>query len=154
MKVRSRGGSRTAATSKMERFMIIGNGWKPLTIITKRSILRVAAALDPALRSVNRLSINQTLNQLSKVSVGRHSEQYLFGKFAMNHYQNICDRVCLYYISTLLANSFEHLAHFGFVCLFFACWIGHESKIAGLTNRVQQVKFVQSYCDYNFLEMK
>ena len=42
-----RGGSRTAATSKMERFVIIVNGWKPLTIITKRSILDVAAALDP-----------------------------------------------------------------------------------------------------------
>ena len=30
-----RGGSRTAATSKMEHFVIIVNGWKPLTIITK-----------------------------------------------------------------------------------------------------------------------
>ena len=46
--------SRAAATSKMERFVIIVsgwkgfvitvNGWKPLTIITKRSILDVAAA--------------------------------------------------------------------------------------------------------------
>ena len=41
-----RGGSRAAATFKMERFMIIVNGWKPLTIITKHSILDVAAALD------------------------------------------------------------------------------------------------------------
>ena len=41
-----RGGSRTAAISKMERFVIIVNGWKPLTIITKRSILDVAAVLD------------------------------------------------------------------------------------------------------------
>ena len=45
----NRGGSRTAATSKMERFDIIVNGWKPLTIITKRSILDVAAVLDPPL---------------------------------------------------------------------------------------------------------
>ena len=44
-----RGGSRTAATSKMERFVIIVKGWKPLTIITKRSILDVAAVLDPSL---------------------------------------------------------------------------------------------------------
>ena len=29
--------------------MIIVNGWKPLTIITKRSILDAAAALDPPL---------------------------------------------------------------------------------------------------------
>ena len=45
----SRGGSRNAATSKMERFLIIVNGWKPLTIITKRSILDIAAVLDPPL---------------------------------------------------------------------------------------------------------
>ena len=31
----------------MERFVIILNGWKPLTIITKRSILDVAASPDP-----------------------------------------------------------------------------------------------------------
>ena len=47
----SRGGSRAAATSKMECFVIIVNGWKPLTIITKRSVLDVAAALDPPLGS-------------------------------------------------------------------------------------------------------
>ena len=44
-----RGGSRVAATSKMERFVIIVNGFQSLTIITKRSILDVAAALDPPL---------------------------------------------------------------------------------------------------------
>ena len=43
----SRGGSRAAATSKMERFMIIVNGFQPLIIITNRSILDVVAALDP-----------------------------------------------------------------------------------------------------------
>ena len=31
----------------MERFVIIVNGWKPLTVITKRSILDIAAVLDP-----------------------------------------------------------------------------------------------------------
>ena len=44
-----RGGSVTAATSKMERFVVIVNGWKPLTIITKRSVLDVAAVLEPPL---------------------------------------------------------------------------------------------------------
>ena len=48
----SRGGSRAAVTFKMECFVIIANGWKPLNIITKRSILDVAAALDPPLISV------------------------------------------------------------------------------------------------------
>ena len=47
-----RGGSWSAATSKMEHFLIIVNGWKPLTIIIKSSILDVAAVLDPFLLSV------------------------------------------------------------------------------------------------------
>ena len=33
----------------MEHFVIIVNGWKPLAIITKSSILDVAAVLDPPL---------------------------------------------------------------------------------------------------------
>ena len=44
-----RGGSRAAATFKMECFVIIVNGFQPLTINTKHSILAVAAALDPPL---------------------------------------------------------------------------------------------------------
>ena len=47
----SRGGSRTAATPKMECFVIILNSWKPLTIITKLSIFDVATVLDPPLSS-------------------------------------------------------------------------------------------------------
>ena len=44
-----RSGSRAAATSKMEGFVIIVNGCKALTTITKRSILDVAAVLGPPL---------------------------------------------------------------------------------------------------------
>ena len=43
------GGSRTAAASKMELFVIIVNGFEPLTIITKCSILDIAAVLNPPL---------------------------------------------------------------------------------------------------------
>ena len=39
----------TAATSKMELFVIIVNGLLPLTIITKWSILDVVAVLHPRL---------------------------------------------------------------------------------------------------------
>ena len=49
-----RGGPRATATSKMEHFVIIVNGFvvivngfQLLTIITKRSILDIATALDP-----------------------------------------------------------------------------------------------------------
>ena len=44
-----RGGSRTAATSKVEFFVIIVNGCKLSTIITKSSILDAAAVPDPHL---------------------------------------------------------------------------------------------------------
>ena len=47
--VKIRSGSRAAATSKMERFVITVNGFQPLTLITKHSILDVTAALDPPL---------------------------------------------------------------------------------------------------------
>ena len=52
-----RGGSRAATASKMECFVIIVNGWKPLTIITKQSILDVTAALDPPLMPIPYLQI-------------------------------------------------------------------------------------------------
>ena len=45
-KIVFRGGSWTAARTKMELFAIIGNGFQPLTIITKCYILDVAAILD------------------------------------------------------------------------------------------------------------
>ena len=45
-----KGGSRTAATPKMECFVIIVNDWKLLSIITMSAILDVAAVLDPPLK--------------------------------------------------------------------------------------------------------
>ena len=47
-----RGGPGTAATSKMEHFVIIVNGFQPLTIVTKSSILDIAAVLDPPLQLI------------------------------------------------------------------------------------------------------
>ena len=44
-----RGGPRTSATSKVELFVIIVNGFQPLTIITRSSTLDVAAVQDPPL---------------------------------------------------------------------------------------------------------
>ena len=42
-------GSRAAPPSKVERFVMIVNGFQSLTIITKCSILDIAAVLDPPL---------------------------------------------------------------------------------------------------------
>ena len=55
IKSKTRAGSRTAATSKMEYFVIIVNGWKPLTIITKHSISDAAAVLDEPLKTIDPL---------------------------------------------------------------------------------------------------
>ena len=57
-----RGGSRAAATYKMECFVIIVNGFQPLTIITKRSVLDVAAALDPTLMCIEGFYPIQVIN--------------------------------------------------------------------------------------------
>ena len=54
----TRVGSRTTATSKMEHFVIVVNGCKPLTITTKCSILDVAGVLDPPLITVLDLQRN------------------------------------------------------------------------------------------------
>ena len=51
----NRGGSRTAVATKMERFVIIVNDWKPLAIITKSSILDVVAVLQKSLLKKERL---------------------------------------------------------------------------------------------------
>ena len=52
LNTKGRGGSRAAATSKIECFVIMVNDWKPLNIITKRSILEAAAVLNPPLKSL------------------------------------------------------------------------------------------------------
>ena len=51
MQIHTGGGSRTAATSKRELFVIIVNGFQSLTIITKSSTVDVAAVLDPYLHT-------------------------------------------------------------------------------------------------------
>ena len=55
----NRGGSWAAATSNMEGFQVIVNGWKPLTIITKCSILDVAEGLDSPLAKIPKFHFSQ-----------------------------------------------------------------------------------------------
>ena len=63
---RDRGGSRTAATYKMDRIVIIINSFQPLTIITKRFILDVAAVLDPPLRELGEILVFYAVYVVSK----------------------------------------------------------------------------------------
>ena len=55
-------GSRTAATFTMEHFAIIVNGFQPLTIITKRSILDVPTVLDPPLKLACQIELNCSMH--------------------------------------------------------------------------------------------
>ena len=68
-----RDGSRAAATPYMERFVIRVNGFQPLTIITKRSILDVAAALDPPLD----MTLTQPVITCSKLTIETQYVQYV-----------------------------------------------------------------------------
>ena len=67
----TRGGCRASETSKMECFVITVNGLKPLTIITKRSILDVAAVLDPRLVAFgfSKLFLEYLVGYLSLISL-------------------------------------------------------------------------------------
>ena len=57
---RLRDGSKAAATSKIELFVIIVNSWKPLTTNTESSILNVAAVLDSPLRLIFKIPFKDT----------------------------------------------------------------------------------------------
>ena len=46
----------------MEHFVIIVNGWKRLTIITKSSILDAAAVLDPPLKLLTKIQKRSILD--------------------------------------------------------------------------------------------
>ena len=67
--VLSRGRSRAAATSKMEYFVIIVDGFQPLTIITERFILEIAAALDPSVLCNFKFFGNHSATQFSLLSL-------------------------------------------------------------------------------------
>ena len=64
--------------------MIIVNGWKPLTIITKHSILDVAAALDLP------LGLFLLLYRIPQVANGGRLEKKLFLKIPQNSQENTC----------------------------------------------------------------
>ena len=112
----TRGGSRAAATSKMECFVIIVNGCQPLTIITKRSILNVAAALDPPLLTIHCLcKSNQPL------FVGNNVKERISRRvFQENKTHQVFAKTNIFYpppspIRTRNARFSEHLMCFVFL---------------------------------------
>ena len=85
--IHSRGRSRTAVTSKMEHFVIIVNAWKPLSIITKSSILAVAAVLDRPLdsklnsKSHRKVSVKQLIKNETHFGENQNTQQLFIGDF-------------------------------------------------------------------------
>ena len=55
----------------MELFVIIVNGWKPLTIITKSFILDIAAVLDQPLKtlSTNQIAESRSFDNILNLSL-------------------------------------------------------------------------------------
>ena len=85
--VLDRGGSKTAATSNiLERFMIIVNGFQPLTVITKRSILDVAAVLDPPLLEIFIFRISSSASKLTQ-------QEFIFNYGNTRTMREICSKL-------------------------------------------------------------
>ena len=78
----------------MECFVTIVHGWKPLTIMTKHSILDVAAALDPPPTRLNKMcfwSIKSKVgNTYTKywLYIGKFTSSHIYTLFALH---NICE---------------------------------------------------------------
>ena len=62
---RPRGGSRTAATSKMERFVIIVNGSKPVCLICKLLNTKIRFSLRISLVNVNKSTVLRVCSELT-----------------------------------------------------------------------------------------
>ena len=84
MKCNTRGGSRAAAASKMECFVTIVNGFQPLTIITKHSILNVAAALDSPLNTLMKITKKIELTKKNPTMSCRKISDYFCKERAAN----------------------------------------------------------------------
>ena len=93
----NRSKSPTAATSKMERIVIIVNVFRPLTIITKRSILDVAAVLHPPLE-IRKKTQRESATELtlsprvwdSRVSTSPLVSVVEFAPFFVWYSKNVC----------------------------------------------------------------
>ena len=89
--------------------MIIVNGWKPLTIITKHSILDVAAALDPSL-----------------IFVGKNSKHHIL------YANKLCNCIFCWQIMQLYANKL----HILFANKFKDCLVCNEIFILFISGQV------------------
>ena len=117
-----RGGSRTAATSKMERFVITVNGWKPLAIITKLSISDVAAVLDPPLsQMINAMVYLWSWNNSTYMTI------FLIPYFLLQVWKTVIldlEKTCLFHSKTVInskKNRCRYLYTFWLLCFILTC---------------------------------
>ena len=111
-----RGGSSVAATSMIEHFVILINGWKPLTITTKRSILDVVAALDTP----------PNLNNRKKCTKNPQKGHKKFFHFTdTNVYKNSI-LLCHFYKNSIL------------LCHFFVIWLSVKCEDFLIISNISQ----------------
>ena len=93
----------------MECFVIIVNGCQPLTIITKRSILNVAAALDPPLLTIHCLcKSNQPL------FVGNNVKERISRRvFQENKTHQVFAKTNIFYPPPPLPDTYKKCSFFG-----------------------------------------
>ena len=101
-----RGRSRAATTSKLEHFVIIVNGFQLLTFITKRTILDVAAVLDPslAIRTIW-LTIIITVIAALVNSCSKNREEYIYFEYLTHTHTHIYIYIYTYIFIYIMAYS-------------------------------------------------
>ena len=97
-KYKTRGGSRAAATSKMECFVII----QPLTIIRKHFILGVAAALDQPLKTDT-----ESFNEIRKLKEQNKNFDISWVILWIHQSYNTSTKRCMLYLNEKLAIAFH-----------------------------------------------
>ena len=104
-----RGGSRTAATPKMECFDIIANDFQPLTIITKCPTLDVAAVLDPSLMLVSAFNFAPAFLHIFPLWSSKLDLQSILIPNSFSHLQSFL-RQCYVYLHRFYQTPFLWLS--------------------------------------------
>ena len=98
------GGSRTAATSKVELFAIVVNGSKSLIIITKSFTLNAAVAVDPSLVYS---SVNGVISIFGRVSMLTRKAQFYKTLAMAQHFFETLFRITVRCIFHLRCSSMK-----------------------------------------------
>ena len=93
----------------MEHFLIIVNGWKSLTIITKSSILDVAAVRDPSLIiETHFIYLKNLLWRSSYIVIIFHHSLYISGYLDSHICGELTEKSFIVYIQQIFGNRNIH----------------------------------------------